>query len=384
MTDTKQISTLPVFQLIYIAIISVFLGGSALAAEMDPYTIQGISVDETAATVPQAQSLAVQSGQRRAFETLLKRLTPDFYHTQLPVIDDESLTEMIASYQVANERTSAQRYLADLTFEFKRPDVRSFLRMQGLPFSEAVGQPLLILPVFAEDQAQHLWEEPNPWMTAWVDAIDYGVRPMEPLELKDKWAQSLLQPVLMPAGDFADIKAITAEEALAMDLDAIEAIQDTYGTAGVIVLRASLRTATDGTLLLDISRQRSGQFRTSVIETYKGSDDADLLMQSAIFDLVGKMQEEWKQANILDFSTESTVAVTTPISGLKQWLAIQDTVKSLPSVSGTKVKDLSVGQAFWHITFLGDINQLAGSLAQKDLQLVEMEGYWTLNPVAQN
>lgn len=377
-------SILPVIRALSVLVVSFFMVGGAAAAEIDPYTIHDISVDEMAATVPQAQSLAVQTGQRRAFDTLLRRLVPVDHQLQLPTVDDETLTAMIASYQVANERTSAQRYLADLTFEFKRADVRSFLRTHGLPFSEAVGRPILILPVFREGNRSFLWEEPNPWRAGWVDVIDFGIRPTEPLALKDKWAQRLLQPIILPAGDFTDIKAITADEAIAMVDTSITAIQDIYGTAGAVMYQASFRTDAKGTLFLDISRQRSGQLSTTVIETYKGSDDPDLLMQSAIFDLVGKLQEEWKQANIIDFSVENTVAVSTKLSGLKEWLTIQEKVKSLPAVSAIRVKDLSVTEAFWHITFLGDIGQLTTSLAQRSLQLVDNDGYWTLNPVVRN
>jgi hypothetical protein len=384
MTDTKQHTIFG--GLIIVAVLFLSLGYIPFgqAADNGPYSIRDISVDETAATVPQAQEKAVSVGQRRAFNALMRRLVPSSYHDRLPQLDNESLTALVTSYQVGNERTSSQRYLADLSFEFDRNDIRNILRAKGLPFSEAVARPVLILPVFNDGEKRYLWEEPNPWRDVWVDIIDFGTRPQEPENVRDDWAQRLIQPLIVPAGGFSDIKAIDVEEAVAMDETAIAAIQKIYGTAGALVINAGFRNGPDGSLLLDITRQRSGQFSTAVIETYRGSDEPDQLMQSAIFDLIKKMQEDWKQQNVIDFSVENTLAVTTSISSLKDWLKLQEEVRGLPAVSGIKIKDLSVTEAFWHITFLGDLSHLQASLAQKKIQLVDNNGYWTLNPEPQN
>lgn len=353
---------------------------TASAATANLYVIRGISVDETASTAATARAKAIQAGQRRAFDTLLRRLVLAPYHQELPKLDSDTITPLVASFEVANERSSAQRYLADFTFEFKREDVRRILRAQSLPFSESVAKPLLVLPVFSADGRQNLWDEPNPWLSAWTDIIGYGVRPQAPPALRDDWAQNLLQPVIVPSGDLADIKAITAEQAVSLDKAALDAIRDIYGTSGVLVITARLRIADDGTSRLEVTRQRSGQLSQPVVETYRGDSDGEQLMHSAIFDLLGNIQENWKRQNVLDFSSESTLAVTTKVTSLPDWLTIEERVKTLAAVSATKVKELSVGQAFWYITFLGTIDQLTSSLAQNDLVLAEQDGYWTLDP----
>ncbi|MEH6547530.1 MAG: hypothetical protein V7701_13920, partial [Sneathiella sp.] len=217
--------------------------------------------------------------------------------------------------------------------------------------------------------------------TAWVDVIDYGIRPEIAEVNLDDAAQTLSQPVIVPAGDFPDIQAIDARQAVSLDEDAIGIIESTYDTVGTLVISATLREDQDGGLVLDISRQRSGQFSATVIDSYKGIDDPEFLMQSAILDILQKQQEDWKQQNIIDFSVENTLAVTTTITGLEDWLRIQEKVKNLSSVSGIRTVDLSIAKAFWHITFLGSMDQLKVSLAQQDLQLVDNTGYWTLDSV---
>ena len=213
-----------------------------------------------------------------------------------------------------------------------------------------------------------------------MDIVDYGLRPQEPDSLRDDWAQPMIQPVLVPAGDLTDIKAINVREALNLDPAALSAIQEIYGASAVEVVTARSRTDADGTLLLDVTRIRPDQETPPAVQTYKGSEDSEALMQSVIFDLLARMQEDWKRQNVLDFSVENTLAVTTDISSLADWLAIQEKVQGLSAVSKTEVKDLTVEKAFWYVTFVGNMDRLAAALAQQDLTLADQGGYWTLNP----
>ncbi|MDF2368053.1 DUF2066 domain-containing protein [Sneathiella sp.] len=379
MTDT-QLN--PIFSRLFaLAIAICCLAGSISASHAADnfYVVRDIAVDESASSAAAARTIAVRNGQKRAFETLLRRLVPAPYYASLPVLDDAAITPMVASFQVSNERTSAKRYLADLTYEFKRDDIRKLLRLNMLPFSESFGKPILVLPVFLVEDRAYLWDYPNPWRTVWVDIIDYGLRPQEPYNLRDDWAQRLLRPVIVPSGSLEDMKAIDARQALNMDTVALEKLRKDYGAAEIDIISASLRTDTDGTLLLDVTRNVVGQTEPATLQTYKGSEDEEGLMQSVIFDLLGRMQEEWKRQNVLDFSIENTLAVTTSISSLPDWLALQDKVKGLSAVSATAIKDLSVSKAFWYITFVGGTDQLIAALDQQDLALADQGGYWTLN-----
>jgi hypothetical protein len=379
MTDT-QLN--PIFSRFLAMAVAVFcLAGSvSLGHAADNfYVVRDIAVDETASSASAARTIAVQKGQKRAFNALLRRLVPVPYYASLPVLDDAAITPMVASFQVANERTSAKRYLADLTYEFKRDDIRKLLRSNMLPFSESFGKPILVLPVFLADGRAYLWDHPNPWRTVWIDIIDYGLRPQEPDSLRDDWVQRLLRPVVIPSGSLEDMKAIDASQAMELNATALDRLREEYGAAEVEVISASLRTDTDGTLFLDVTRNVVGQTELATLQTFKGSEDEEGLMQSVVFDIMGRMQEEWKQQNVLDFSIENTLAVTTDISSLPDWLALQSKVKSLSAVNDLTVKDLSVKRAFWHITFVGSIDRLVAALDQRDLALTDQGGYWTLN-----
>ena len=116
------------------------------------------------------------------------------------------------------------------------------------------------------------------------------------------------------------------------------------------------------------------------MRVFRGTEDHEMLMQSVVFNLLGELQEEWKSRNVLDFGTETTLAVTTKIRDLPGWLTLQRQVESLSNVSGVKVRDLSVEEAFWNITYIGSMDQLVAALDRRNLALVEHMGYWTLDP----
>ena len=64
------------------------------------------------------------------------------------------------------------------------------LRRGNVPFSETYARPLVVLPVYHEGDIAVLWDEPNPWLSAWRD--------LPPADG--------LQPLMVPLGDLSDMK----------------------------------------------------------------------------------------------------------------------------------------------------------------------------------
>ncbi|GLQ07036.1 DUF2066 domain-containing protein [Sneathiella chinensis] len=352
-----------------------------LAAQNNLYTIRGISVDVTAGSASEARSVALQQGQKRAFEALLRKVTPKSHHDTLPSIADSEITGMVAGIQVANEKTSATRYLADLTFEFRREQVVPILKLNSLPYSETISKPLIVLPVFNSEGGRNLWDEPNPWRDEWLAVFEGGEKPEGSLQRQDDWVQTRLQPVVVPAGTLEDIQAISAEQAVALDPAALEELQSFYNAKGVLVALATL-TVDGGVRRLDVSYQRSDVFTTAVIESFTGGDEDRDVFRAAIFDVVGTLQEDWKDQTVLDTSIENRIAVSSRIESLNDWLDIQSRAREIPAIQEIMVREVSVGQAFWEISFVGQLEQLQGALAQRDLVLENINGFWALEKKA--
>ncbi|WP_169545455.1 DUF2066 domain-containing protein [Sneathiella aquimaris] len=377
MTETKHIRSY--FALLSFIIASFLLFGinNARATDSKLYSVKGISVDATAASASEARTLAVAAGQRRAYKALLRNLIPRSYHDSLPEVSDADLTAMITGFQVSNEKTSATRYLADLIFDFKPESVRPILQANNLPYAETRSKPVLILPVYDALGAKTLWGEPNPWRDTWIDVFENGNGPIGNSKRLDDWAQTRVVPIMVPSGSLDDIRTVSVEDAVGLNGPALTEIADSYGAGVVMVVYASLQNQ-GGIRRLDVSIQRNDAFSTAVVESYTGGQTNSDIFRTAIFDIVDNLQEGWKDQYILDRSIENKLAVSTTISSLSEWMAIQEKTKSVPAVQQIKIRELSVEKAFWEISFVGEIDQLSSALAQRDLFLNSVDGFWLL------
>ncbi len=147
-------------------LVAVFLAGPwpvgqahAAATPGDIFTVADIPVDATANSALAAREAARIDGQRRAFGVLIERLTLAADRGRVPRLSDQQLTELVRDFEVANERSSAVRYLADYTFRFRPDEVRQVLRSAGIPFAETMSKPVTVLPVLRQGGATALWDE---------------------------------------------------------------------------------------------------------------------------------------------------------------------------------------------------------------------------------
>ena len=126
--------------------------GFALAEEQSTDFSATVKVDATADSSAAARDLARIDGQRKALTLVIDRLSGSPDSAKLPKLDDKAITDMVESFEVANERMSAVRYLADYTFHFRPSKVRRLVHVVdnasaeagNKPSSEAAGKPAVI------------------------------------------------------------------------------------------------------------------------------------------------------------------------------------------------------------------------------------------------
>src|SRR5438067_2325684 len=70
-----------------------------------------VKVDATADSAAAARELARIDGQRRALGLVVERLSGTSDNAKLAKLDEKAITDLVESFEVANERMSAVRYL---------------------------------------------------------------------------------------------------------------------------------------------------------------------------------------------------------------------------------------------------------------------------------
>jgi hypothetical protein len=369
-------------------LLGAVIGAPPAAADEPPdaYTVT-VKVDATAANAIEARRMARLDGQRQALAKAVAQLagSPDF---ELPTLSDRAITAMVDSFEVANERVSAVRYLADYTFHFRPARVRRLMQEANIAIGGGAlaggaaaahtagagaaekgggGNPAVILPVYQDGAAAMLWDDPNPWRDAWAQ------RPERPGGAR----------LTVPLGGAAALTVIDASQAIAGEAAALGRIATNNGGGDAIVALATAERHGDelAGLAVTVKRYRQGQRAATQAEAFSRNpgESEDDFMQRAV---------EGTAAAIARGSTEiaagggppATLTATVPITGLAEWVAVRNRLAEVPAVRKVDLLSLNRQQARIAITYSGTPDQLKSSLADADLDLGGEAPTWQVRP----
>ncbi|MAY68462.1 MAG: hypothetical protein CMM77_15220 [Rhodospirillaceae bacterium] len=351
--------------------LAVLTPQSARAQIANPYEVTGVTVDVTAETASAARAQALREGQQRAMRILLERMTLKSDYPRLPELSPEEITEYMQDFSVAEEKTSAVRYLAKLNYRFRPSEVRELLRAFNIPFAETPSKPVLVLPVLRRAGALLLWDDPNPWRAAW----------------QQRSSQLSLVPTLLPLGDLADVAAIGVDQVVSGDQQRLQAMAKRYEAGSVAVAFASIRHDPARSLwVLDVTLTRYNQTidpQTTVV-TYVsefGETAESLLARSATL-VTYLIEDNWKRDNLLSSAHQEAIAVRIPITDLRDWLDMKTRVHAVAVIRETELVQLSRAEAQVILHYIGDIGQLIIALEQADLALRGEGDQWTLEKLS--
>lgn len=328
----------------------------------DLFTVRDVSVDVTADSATAARDRGIRDGQRKAFEALFDRLTPDSARGALAGLDGASIDQMVQSFEVQEERTSAVRYLGRLAVTFNAQAVRSFMRSHGVAYTEVRSKPVLVLPVDQTGGTPVLWQAETDWRQTWADL---------PL-------QGGLVPVTIPYGEAADVADIGADQALAGDTTALRRIADRYQAGDVAV--AVLTSGGGGITATITIYPASGSADSFTISQSAISPAADAPVQGnptlreAVTKVVNRLEERWTEANVVVAGNEGGLTVKVAFAAQNEWVETRRRLSKIPTITQTRVVALARDGAELDLRYIGGLDQLRTALAQQDLALTEGSG----------
>ena len=150
---------------VLLLISAVLVVAPAVADEsQDPYSAT-VRVDATSDSAAAARTIARTDGQRRALDEVIQHLSGSTDLSKMPKLDDQTITGMVDSFEVANEKMSTVRYLADYTFHFRSAKIRQLMRAADIPVAgttgagtaatgaaaaEVANKPVVVVPVYQD------------------------------------------------------------------------------------------------------------------------------------------------------------------------------------------------------------------------------------------
>lgn len=340
--------------------------GAALAqgASGDAFTVRNVETDVTAATPQAAKDQAIADGQRQAFRQLLERLTQPADHARLPKVDG---TQYVRDYSVDSERASATRYLVTLTVRFNASAVKKLLQGAGIAYAEPRSKAVVIVPVFkpAGTSRPVLWDEPNPWRSAWAALGGGG-----------------LVPLVVPSGDLADAQVITVEQALAGNIDAMEALGNRWRSPDVLVIAAGMTASGKGIdVVVHGTPGTPKPFESLAYQQAEGESLEAMLLRAAR-DIDRALDTVHKQPNLLQFDRAGAMATMVPLQGIEDWLAVRDRLGRVPQVRRWELVSLSRSEAALVLHIVGDQEAVKEALGNAGLKVEWGDGFWTMRPPA--
>jgi hypothetical protein len=364
----------------------------APAQESDEAYSTTVKVDATAESAAAARELARIDGQRRALAAVIERLSGASEPAAPPKLDDKTITDMVASFEVANEHMSAVRYVADYTFHFRPSKVRRLVRVAETPPAESTSKSpgdkssgekssadsggkspaeggnraIVVLPVYRDGSNVVLWDDPNAWRVAWSQ------RP----------AGSGLGRLVLPLGDAGDLAAIDAEKAGSGKPEALTAIAQRNSGSEAVVALATAQRQGDKLAGLDVTvkRYRYGHLvdtQASSFEAEPAESEADLLKRAA--EATAAEIETGAKLNADAHSNQpASLAVTVPITTLGEWVQVRNRLASVTSIRKIDLLSLSREEARIEVKYVGSQDQLKSSLAEVNLDLAGGDPIWRI------
>ena len=372
----------------------------ALAQDSEDAYSATVKVDATADSAAAARDAARVDGQRRALAAVVGRLSGASEPAQLPKLDDKAITDMVQSFEVANERMSAVRYVADYTFHFRSAKVRRLVRVADTTPAEGTGKSaaegtgestaegtgkstaegtgkttaesgsksIVVLPVFKNGASLTLWNDPNAWREAWAQ----------------RSAGSGPTHLLLPLGDAGDLAAIDADKAGSGDATGLAAIAKQNGGAEAIVALATARRQ-DGRLVgveVSVKHYRAGRLVDAHGNSYDanpGEDEADILRRTADA-VAADIESGVKKDTASSSDRQASLTISVPITSLGEWLQVRNRLASVAAIRKVDLLSLSRQEAKIAVKYIGDQDQLKSRLAEVDLELAGGDPVWRIQP----
>jgi len=337
------------FVLFVLALLCVVPAG-AMAQDNSLYSVSNVHVDATGASSTEALNAAIAQGRGKAFQIVYRRLTRQADWVKQPTLDPAGLLRISRGYNIANERRSTTRYVADVTYMFNPDAIGRLLRSSQIAFSQTQARRILVIPM-------------SP-------GVSHG-----------PWAQALMAPAfresqvpftVLAAEDDAALAGLNFESAGWNDVAAVA------GKNRVSEVGLAQAVYANGKMTVTIRRLGAGEQPTKSSVEVPMLQTVGTTYPAAAQAAVRTIEDMWKTRSVIDFSQRGRLAADVRIASLAQWGEMQSSLAQISNVTGVTVTAMTVNYARINLGYQGGIDQLREAVGDAGLSLTNRGGQWTL------
>lgn len=361
--------------------------------QRDIFTVRAVPVDATAVNVTEARTQGLLAGRITAFWKVIERLVAPEDLVRIPEPTPGEVITMVRDFSISGERSSAVRYLSDMSVRFHPGPIRALLRAAGVPFAETVSKPLVVVPLYREVAGDRLllWEDSNPWRLAWeVPAAENG-----------------LVPFVLPLGDIDDLTTLSMEQAIDGNSAALDELSARYSTSGTLVAVAEV--SSDGApagavesepqenavnaeeqsqevinVLLTLNTRHQDLPPAQIVLSHVGEPGEPLesVLEAAAKAAASAVENTWKAPNRVAYDSTTEITALVPVTGIQDWVRVKNQLETVPLVDRLSLQAMTRDRVQVTLVYAGDAAQFNLALAQKDLLIAQRDGVWVVESLA--
>jgi hypothetical protein len=320
------------------------------------FTVRDVPVDASAAAAVEAQTIAINNGQSKAWDMLYRRLTRQEDWARKPQLDHRGLQHLIRTYSVSDERRSTTRYVAKVTYVFSQAAVARLLRGNGIPYVDNKARRILVVPMAPRYQPNAVWTQ------VWRDP---------------RFANGIV-PLVAPTSDPADeaaLSTVTMENASLADLAPVMA--RSHASDAVLVQLAS---GASGQAQVFLRRLGPGDSLPSPVTVPMPAGSHGAALAAVADATAAAIANGWKDVAAVDYSQRSTITADTTFSSVADWARFLKKLTGNSRVVGVDTLGFAANAARLNIAFVGTVDQLRSALADAGLDMRQRGDGWLIAP----
>lgn len=324
--------------LVFIAV-TFGLSSAAMAQSRDVYTVRGLTVDERAPSVIEAQQKAFAAAKYAGALQMIDRITlpEDIAAAQSMIIDQAAADLMAAAVDIEEETAGAGRYRGRLSVVFNPVNVRAFLDRNGIPYTDRQAPKAVLIPIASTSYQ-------GSWISTWPDASAGQLAPTVTSRSFGYGADSTWDEISGDAASYGAQRGVLAE---------------LLGVPGSFRVKVSSVTPS-GVIELGTT-QRVGSMREAVVVT------------GALLD------SEWQRNSVIRETGRTLIESTVMYTSLAEWNTLRSALAQSPLVSDFQTKAVSRDGAVVAFTFAGDGQRLVSDLRDRGVVIQAETIGWVMS-----
>ena len=329
------------------------------------YLVKKIATDVTAESAMAARENALVQAQEKAFYILLNRIALPPAGGDFPVLTAEEIINFVKELRIENEKRSKVRYMASVSVLFDEKMIKEFLLKNELSFIASPSKPILILPVYTDENERSLllFNDRNVWFSFW----------------KSTPPDSPVVPLVVPFGDLEDM-TLLSPDALnrPYDID-IKPLLEKYNASEAFVLKAVYH---NDKKLLDIEVYPFLHGKTELTEfSFLESVNVPFqkIMQQSAEKIIFQMEEFYRSQNALRFDAPSSFVAVLPLEGLSDWMQMRGRLDKIRAIKQYILQAVKKDKAQIEVFYAGNLKMLSDNLKEEGLFLFPQNGdFWVI------